>query len=132
VKGNVSDIEKQQYDKFECCRNFRVDQFFIRGQRLSHWCKNQFFITSVTAKQIDISDINGQYLGTSFNGAGEINNLLNYVLQNKPLQVQALNVSADKMNLNDWMGTSADTAATGTAAAPFAVPANLDIALKRK
>jgi hypothetical protein len=131
VKGNVSDIEKQQYDKFSAAGTFNLTNFLYVAKDYPTGVKINSLLTSVTAKQINISDINGQYLGTSFSGAGEINNLLNYVLQNKPLSA-SLAVTADKMNLNDWMGTSTDTAATGTAAAPFAVPANLDIALMAK
>jgi hypothetical protein len=52
--------------------------------------------------------------------------LLPYVLQNQSL-TGLLNIKADQVNLNDWMGTSADTTTKGTAAAvPFAVPANLN------
>jgi len=131
VKGNVSDIEKQQYDKFSAAGNINLADFLYVAKDYPAGVKINSLLTSFTPKQINISEINGQYMGTNFSGAGEINNLLNYMLQDKPLSA-SLAVTADKMNLNDWMGTSADTAGTGAAAAPFAVPANLDIAIIAK
>jgi hypothetical protein len=82
--------------------------------------------TSFTPAKVDIKTLDGQYLSSNFSGSGQINNLLNYMLQGKPLNA-SLNLKADNINLNDWMGTSADTTIKGPAAAPFAVPANLNV-----
>jgi hypothetical protein len=71
-------------------------------------------------------------MNSNFNGEGQINNLLSYLLNDKPLSAN-LTVNADKVNLNDWIAVSADTTKKGTAAAtPFVVPANLDIVLNTK
>jgi hypothetical protein len=131
VKGNVSDIEKQQYEKFSAAGTIGLNDFLYVNKDYPTGVKINTLQTAFTPKQIDISSLSGQYLGTNFNGTGQINNLLNYLFQNKALNA-TLNVNADKLNLNDWMGTSADTAATGPVAAPFAVPANLDITLNTK
>lgn len=131
VKGNVNDIEKQQYDKFSAAGTIGLNDFLYAAKDYPTGVKINSLLTSFTPKQIDISSLNGQYLGTNFNGTGQINNLLNYMFQHKPLQAN-LNVSADKINLNDWMGTPADTTAKGPAAAPFAVPANLNVTLQTK
>lgn len=131
VKGNVNDIEKQQYDKFSAAGTIGLNDFLYAAKDYPTGVKINSLLTSFTPKQIDISSLNGQYLGTNFNGTGQINNLLNYMFQHKPLQAN-LNVSADKINLNDWMGTPADTTTTGPAAAPFAVPANLNVTLQTK
>ncbi|MGC4099830.1 hypothetical protein [Ferruginibacter sp.] len=131
LKGNVTDIEKQQYDKFSAAGTIGLNDFFYAAKDYPTGVKINNLLTSFTPKQIDISSLSGQYMNTNFTGLGQINNLLSYVLQNKPLNA-ALAVTADKVNLNDWMGTSADTATTGAASAPFAVPANLDISLQTK
>jgi hypothetical protein len=78
-----------------------------------------------------VADLSGQYLKSNFTGNGQINNLLNYLFSGKPLNAN-LSLNADKINLNDWMGVSADTTAAGTASAPFVVPANLDVVLNTK
>ncbi|HEX6180858.1 MAG TPA: AsmA-like C-terminal region-containing protein, partial [Chitinophagaceae bacterium] len=52
-----------------------------------------------------------------------------YALKDQPLE-GTLNVRADKLNLNDWMGVPADTTTqTSEPAQPFAVPGNLKFAL---
>jgi hypothetical protein len=131
VKGNVSDIEKQQYEKFSAAGTIGLNDFLYVAKDYPTGVKINSLLTSFTPKQIDISSLNGQYMGTNFTGTGQINNLLNYMFQNKPLNA-TLSVNADKLNLNDWMGTSADTTTTGPAAAPFAVPQNLDVTLNTK
>ena len=59
-----------------------------------------------------------------------MNNLIAYVLKDRPLD-GVINVKADKLNVNDWMGPT-DTTKTETASAPFIVPANLDLTMNAK
>jgi hypothetical protein len=74
-------------------------------------------------------------MGTNFEANGEVNNLLAYTFKNAPLDGR-LNFKADEINLDKWMGAtsaapdSATAAEDSAAAAPFAVPANLDLALQ--
>lgn len=84
-----------------------------------------------------INSFSGNYLGSNFTGNGNLNNLIGFGLRDEPLKGN-INVSVDKMNLNDWTGTAstaqvvktgAPPPATGT---PFLVPANLNITLNAK
>jgi AsmA-like C-terminal region len=131
VKGNARDIENQLYDNFNAGGTIDLSNFFYAAKEYPQGVKINSVLATFTPQKIAISNLSGQYLSTNFTGSGQINNLLNYVLQNKPLNAD-LNVTADNLNLNDWMGTSADTSAAGPAAAPFAVPANLNIKLVTK
>ncbi len=68
----------------------------------------------------------------TFTGTGVLNNLIGYAMQDQPLTGN-LNVNADKMNLNDWMGTTATTpatATTSTSSEPFLVPADVNFTIK--
>ncbi|MBO9572196.1 MAG: AsmA-like C-terminal region-containing protein, partial [Chitinophagaceae bacterium] len=57
------------------------------------------------------------------------NNLLGYTFKNYPLD-GVVNVKADKVDVNKFMGTTSDsTAKEDTASGPFIVPANLDLLL---
>jgi hypothetical protein len=92
--------------------------------------------TNFTPVKIDVSNLSGQYMNSNFTGGGQINNLLSYLLNGKPLSAY-LNVNADKINLNDWIGvepeTTSKTPANKTSSStPFVVPANLDIELNTK
>ena len=72
-------------------------------------------------------------MNTNFTANGVMNNLVGYAMQDQPL-TGTLNVTADKMNLNDWMGTDTATATTtsATSSDPFLVPANINLTINAK
>ncbi len=131
VKGNVKDIEQQKFNQFDAGGTVALSNFLYTAKDYPTGVKISSLQTTFTPAKVSINTLNGQYLSTNFSGSGEINNLLNYMLQHKPLSAN-LAVSADKLNLNEWMGTSTDSAAKGPAAAPFAVPANLNVLVTAK
>lgn len=130
MKGNVNDLEKQKYQNFYADGTIGLNRFNYTSTDYPTGIKINTVNTKFTPNKIDISDLNGEYLKTKFNGNGHINNLLNYLFSGKPLSAQ-LAVNADKINLNDWMGVSEDTTAAD-ASAPFKVPANLDVVVNAK
>jgi len=131
VKGNVKAIEQQKLDQFTAGGTLNLSNFLYIAKDYPTGVKINNLQTSFTPSKVDIPTISGQYLGSNFNGTGQINNLLNYMLQSKPLSA-ILTVNADNINLNDWMGTSTDTTVKGPAAAPFPVPANLNVLVNAK
>lgn len=131
VKGNVKDIEAQKFQQFSAGGNVDLNNFLYSSKDYPTGVAINTLQTSFTPAKVDIKTLTGKYLSTSFQGNGQINNLLNYALQNKPLNA-VFNVAADNVDLNDWMGTSPDTTTKGSAAAPFAVPANLNVLVNSK
>ncbi|MEO9022129.1 MAG: AsmA-like C-terminal region-containing protein, partial [Ginsengibacter sp.] len=130
MKGNVSDLEKQQYQNFYAAGTIGLNRFNYTARDYPTGIKINTVNTRFTPAKIDISDLNGEYLKTNFSGHGHINNLLNYLFSGKPLSA-TLAVKADRINLNDWMGVSEDTT-SADASPPFKVPANLDVVLDAK
>ncbi len=128
IKGNVKEIEKQQYTDFYAAGTVDVSSFNYTSVDYPAGVKINTLHAGFTPVKINLSNLSGQYLNTNFNGGGQINNLLNYILSGKPL-IADLFLQADKVNLNDWMGVSSDTTATGPSAAAFVVPGNLNIVL---
>jgi hypothetical protein len=131
IKGNVNDLAKKQYQNFNAAGTIGINNMNYTSAEYPDGIKINTLNTQFTPAKIDITDLDGEYLKTKFNGSGQINNLLNYLFSNKPLSAN-LTVNADKINLNDWMGVSADTTSKSTATAPFAAPANLDVVLNTK
>lgn len=131
MKGNVHDLEKEQYQNFYASGEIGLNQFNYTSADYPTGIKINTVNTRFTPSKIDISDLNGQYLKTNFNGTGQINNLLNYLFSSKPLSAQFV-VNADKVNLNDWMGVEDSTGTENAASAPFVVPANLDVIITAK
>jgi hypothetical protein len=128
VKGNVKDIEQQQYSKFYAAGTVDVSNFKYRSVDYPTGVKINTLHSNFTPTKIDLSNLSGQYMNSNFSGGGQINNLLSYLLNGKALSAN-LTVNADKVNLNDWMGVSSGNTTKTATAAPFIVPANLDINL---
>lgn len=130
VKGNASDLEKQQYQNFYAGGKVDLNRFNYVSKDYPEGVRIDALSTQFSPSRVDILTLAGEYLKTKFDGSGYINNLLNYMLSDKPLSAK-FTLNADKVNLNNWMGVSTDTA-TSTAVKPFVVPANLDVTLNTK
>ncbi len=131
IKGNVNDIENYKYNNFYGAGTVDVNNFNYTSVDYPTGIKINTVKTSFTPMKLDVADLNGQYQNSNFNGSGQINNLLSYLLNGKPLSASLI-INADRINLNDWLGVTGDTATTTkktTASEPFMVPANLDIDL---
>ena len=126
VNGNMSAIQKKQYEKFNAAGTVKLNDFFYASKAYPDGIKLGTLQASFNPRNVTLSNLAGQYLKTNFTANGSIDNLLPYALQNQSL-TGLLNIKADQVNLNDWMGTAADTASKSTTAstAPFAVPANI-------
>lgn len=78
-------------------------------------------------------DVAGKYMNTNFKAGGNLDNIQGF-LTNKGVMKGKLNLSADRMNLNDWMGTSSttDTNTTTTSTGAFEVPKGIDLSILAK
>src|SRR5687768_12623082 len=133
-KGNKTAIDKKEYDKITVngtagLNNLKyVSKDYPTGITISN--------TQLTfnQKNVALNSLSGNYLNTNFTANGALNNLIGYAMQDQSLSGN-LNVTADKMNLNDWMGTDTTTAAsstTSTSSEPFLVPANINFTINAK
>ncbi len=126
MNGYMSAIEKKQYEKFNAAGNVQLSNFLYASKDYPDGVQLNSLLASFNPRNVTLTDLRGQYLKTNFTANGTIDNLLPYALQNQSL-TGLLNIKADQADLNSWMGTSADTSTKGQpAAAPFAVPANLN------
>lgn len=136
AKGNMSAIEKQQYDRFYAAGTLQLSNMLYKSKDYPDGVKVNNLFLQFNPKNVTVKDLNGQYLGTNFEANGAVNNLLAYTFKNEPLDGQ-LNFKADDINLDKWMGTTPSTTTDpatakkdSAAATPFAVPANLNLALQ--
>ncbi|MDP4283673.1 MAG: AsmA-like C-terminal region-containing protein [Bacteroidota bacterium] len=131
IKGNVKDLEKEQYQNFYASGTIGLNRFNYTSADYPTGIKINTLNTRFTPSKIDVADLSGEYLKSNFTGNGQVNNLLNYLFSGKPLSAN-LTLNADKINLDDWMGVETDTTSPSPASAPFVVPANLDVVLNTK
>lgn len=131
--GNKTAIDKKEYDKITVngtagLNNLKyVSKDYPTGLTISN--------TQLTfnQKNVALNSLTGNYLNTNFTANGALNNLIGYAMQDQSLSGN-LNVTADKMNLNDWMGTDTATASSTptTSSEPFLVPANINFTINAK
>ncbi len=88
---------------------------------------------SFNPKNVTLNNLAANYMNTNFTANGVLNNLIGYALKDQTLD-GTINVTADKMNLNDWMGTDTATSSSTTEASsdPFLVPANINLTINTK
>ncbi|MBC7827195.1 MAG: hypothetical protein H7122_05585 [Chitinophagaceae bacterium] len=125
INGNMSAIEQQRYDEFRATGNILLKDFLYASTDYPDGVSLNYLAMAFNPKNVTLSDVQGQYMKTHFSGNGTINNLLGYVLKDQSLD-GVLNVKADHINLDEWMGVSTDTTtASAEESKPFLVPSNI-------
>ena len=130
--GNKTAIDKKEYDKIAFngtagLTNLKyVSTAFPTGITIANTQ------VAFNPKNVTLSKLDGNYLHTNFSANGELNNVVGYAMQQQPLSGN-LSVTADKMNLNEWMGTTPETETDTTASStPFEVPSGIDFTINAK
>ncbi len=135
-QGNKAAIDKGEYEKINTSGTADLSNVKYVTKDYLGGISIPSASASFTPKEAVIKGFNGNYLGSNFTGNGALYNLIGYAMKDEALK-GVLNVTVDKMNLNDWMGTEPTTpetpaSATGATSTPFLVPANLDLQLNAK
>lgn len=120
AKGNLAAM--QQGD-FYAAGQVQANNFSYASKDYPDGVTLNKLLTTFNPKNITINEVDGSYKKAVFSANGSINNLFDYILKDAPLD-GVLNVKADKVNVNELMGTSPETTTT-TPSAPFAVPRNI-------
>jgi hypothetical protein len=125
IKGFVDAVQKQQFDRFAAAGTIALNSFRYAAKDYPDGVTLDRLLMTFNPKNVTLNEAEGAYLKTNFAANGYVNNLIAYALKDRPLDGE-VNVKADRLNVNDWMGT--DTASSDTASTqPFIVPANLDL-----
>lgn len=131
MNGLVSTMTNKQYNQINAAGTVALNQFLYASKDYPTGVALDNLLMTFTPKNVTINTIAGKFMNTNFTGNGYVNNLLAYALQNKALD-GAMNVTADKINLNQWMGISTDTTKNTAKSKPFIVPANLNFLVSAK
>ncbi len=133
--GSKAAFDKQQYDKINFNGTTTLSNLKYASKDYPDGVVIENAQLTFKEKNVILDKLNGNYLHTDFTANGIINNLVGYALQDQVLSGY-MNVTADKMDLNDWMGTtSTDTiAATPSAPSPatFVVPKGINFTINAK
>lgn len=131
--GSKADIDQKAYERINTSGSVALSniQYVSNDYPDGVQVRNAEFV--FTPKTVALKNMSGQFMETNFTASGALTNLIAYALRDEELGGN-VQVTADKINLNDLMST--DTAAATTsnseASAPFAVPANINLLLDAK
>ncbi|MBC7554281.1 MAG: hypothetical protein H7257_09900 [Taibaiella sp.] len=132
VKGSIAAAQKNQLEQLDASGTIGINNLVYASKDYPDGINLNSLTLTFNPKNVTVSNLSGRYLQTNFNGDGYINNLLGYYLHNDPLNA-SLHLSADKLDVNKWIGTGSAEKPAATNDSPavvFIVPDNLDIAIK--
>jgi len=134
--GNKTAIDKKEYDKITVNGTAGLSNLKYVSKDYPTGITISSTQLAFTQKNVLLNSLSANYLNTNFTANGVLNNLIGYAMQDQSLSGN-LNVTADKMNLNDWMGTDTTTSTTATStttstAEPFLVPAGINFTVNAK
>lgn len=128
VKGKKSYADAKKYDAFQMAGTLQASQITYASKEYPEGVSLKTGNLSFSPAKVQISDVSGSFLQTGFTAAGTFDNLLGYALKDEPLK-GSLQMHADRIDLNKWMGampaSATDTATATVSTAPFAVPSNV-------
>ena len=128
--GNKTAIDLKQYDKISLNGTAGLTNVTYKSSEYPSGINIAGTNLLFNQKNVTLSNLSGNYLGTNFTATGVLNNLVGYAMEEQPLTGN-MTVNADKMNLNDWMGTADSTTTTSSISSePFLVPADINLTIK--
>lgn len=128
--GSKAAVDKKEYEKIRTEGTVNLANLAYTSREYPEGVQVQNAQFRFNPQNVSMPAFAGRFKGSSLSASGVLNNVIGYALRNEPLSGN-LNVTADRLNLNDWMGT--DTAAkSASASGPFAVPANLNLLLNAR
>lgn len=129
--GNKPAIEKSQYDKINAAGtvDFRNVRYLTKDYPGGiHIIKS---VLSFNQNNVELNNLSGNYLNSNFTADGALYNLIGFAMKNQTLS-GTLNLAADKMNLNEWIGEDTASSAAASSPQPFLVPANINFTINAK
>jgi hypothetical protein len=129
--GSKADIDKKNYDKINTTGTADLSNVSYVSKEYPGGVIIQTAQLKFNPQNAALNNFDGRFQNTHFTAYGVLDNLIGYALHNQELK-GTLNIAADKIMLNDWMGTTDTTAAATASTGAFLVPANINITLNAK
>jgi hypothetical protein len=124
--GSKAAIDKSEYSKINTAGAIDLKNIKYRSKDYPDGVNIAASTINLDPKNIRLSNTQASYLNSNFSVNGELDNLIGYAMENQTLKGN-INIKADKINLNDWMGTDTVSSPANSASQPFQVPANVNL-----
>lgn len=133
MKGRMSQIEKEQYDQFQCSGVIGITNMLYKSPDVPYGVNINAMDMQFNPQFITLSKFDGKIGKNDIRADGRIDNLLAYMFKDSALLSGTFNMASNLMDLNQFMAdeeTGAVPAPTDTAAMTIVeVPSNLDFTL---
>lgn len=141
VAGNMSSIDKKEYDKFKASGSLAIDKMNYKTASLPYEVHLNTMLLNFTTQFVELAKFDAKMGKSDVQASGKIDNLIQYLFKDSLIK-GAFAINSTLMDLNELMGSSASTTAaapavttapTSTASTGVAaVPANIDFNLDAK
>jgi hypothetical protein len=129
--GSKADIDKGAYDKISLNGTADLKAVAYVSKDYPSGVKINNASLNFNPDNAQLRSLEGHYGITSFTANGVLDNMVAYALDKGQLQ-GTINLTADNIKLNEWMGTSETSTPQPVVTGPFLVPANVDIAVNTR
>lgn len=126
IQGFAKAMINKQYENLKAQGNIDVQQLQYKSNDLPDGVFVNNLNVSLTPKQFLLNNIDAQLKQSSFKGNGYVTNFLDYAFANGVVN-GVLNVSADNINVNNWMGkTNTTSTVSNQPLQAFVIPKNIN------
>jgi AsmA-like C-terminal region len=129
--GSKADIDKKNYDKINTTGTVNFNNVRYVSKEYPGGVNIQTAQLKFNSQNVALNHFDGHFQNTHFTADGVLNNMIGYALHNQELK-GTINVVADKIMLNEWMGTTDTTTSGNSSSGPFLVPSNMNITVNAK
>ncbi|HJW16668.1 MAG TPA: AsmA-like C-terminal region-containing protein, partial [Flavisolibacter sp.] len=123
--GSKADIDSKNYDRINTTGKVSVANINYTSKAYPAGLQVQKALLVFSPQHATLENFSGRFMNTNLTATGVLDNMVGYAL-NKGELSGTMNLQADRINLNDWMGTDTVTT-TASSTAPFQVPGKMNI-----
>jgi len=125
--GSKADIDNKNYDRINTTGTVNLNNISYTSKEYPTGITVQAAQLRFNPQYMTLDNFDGRFQNTHLTADGVLDNLIGFALHDQELK-GTLNIAADKVMLNEWMGTTDTTnAATTSASGPFLVPGNINM-----
>jgi hypothetical protein len=129
--GSKADIDKKNYDNINTTGVVNLSNVTYVSKEYPGGVQIQTAQLKFNPQNVALNNFDGQFQNTHLAANGVLDNLIGYALHNQEL-TGTINVAADKIMLNEWLGTTDSTTSSTGSSGPFVVPAKINITVNAK
>jgi hypothetical protein len=134
LKGNVSALEKEQYDKFEFAGQLMVLDMDYKSKDLAYDVNLKKMYLNFSPKIVELSALEAKIGKSDINASGKMEQFLEYALKENGVLKGSFSMNSNLMDLNEFMSEDESTSTTTTTEeeAPLSVievPGNINFRL---